>query len=108
MSVKVVEVTPYLSFTIMQIIVIITSKGTVSIFQDTRNCPLPISTDVEFIVSTDSTWVKVFFILKKWQHQANLTKSPFKAAVPEYWMLILSPWSAHTGNHISQIINPNP
>lgn len=26
-----------------------------------------------------------------------LTKSPFKAGVPEYWMLTSSPWFAHTG-----------
>lgn len=27
-----------------------------------------------------------------------LTKSPFSAGVPEYWMLISSPWLAHTVN----------
>lgn len=36
---------------------------------------------------------------KKFQHRSMkkyLTKSPFKAGVPEYWMLMSSPWLAHT------------
>lgn len=33
----------------------------------------------------------------------HLTKSPFKARVPAYWMLMSSPWLAHTTQIISDI-----
>jgi hypothetical protein len=38
----------------------------------------------------------------------HLTKSPFKACVPEYWMLISSPWSAHTAPQPQPSSVPRP
>lgn len=32
----------------------------------------------------------------EWIWESYLTKSPFRAGVPEYWMLTSSPWLAHT------------
>lgn len=34
-----------------------------------------------------------------------LTKSPLRAPVPEYWMLISSPWSAHTEKNIKGYVS---